>query len=186
MSWVPPPDWRVLNLSELCEVLRGKRLTKSELSSNGAYPVYHGGIQPLGYYDKSNREGKMVMIVNTGASSGTVGYSVNPFWASDGCYCLKCSAEIDSRYLYYALQVKENRLKSQVRYAGVPTLDMKPIYDLKICVPPLEEQHRIVTILDKFDALVNDLSDGLPAELEARRKQYAYYRDKLLSFEPMN
>ena len=47
---------------------------------------------------------------------------------------------------------------------------------------PVEEQRRIVSILDRFDKLTNDLSDGLPAEIEARRKQYEYYRDRLLSF----
>lgn len=52
-----------------------------------------------------------------------------------------------------------------------------------IPVPPLEEQARIVAILDKFDVLVNDLSSGLPAEIAARRKQYAYYRDRLLTFK---
>ena len=54
---------------------------------------------------------------------------------------------------------------------------------IKIPIPPLAEQERIVATLDKFDALVNDISDGLPAELNARRKQYEYYRDKLLTFE---
>lgn len=49
-------------------------------------------------------------------------------------------------------------------------------------MPPLEEQARIVAILDRFDALCNDLSSGLPAEIEARRKQYEYYRDRLLAF----
>lgn len=52
-------------------------------------------------------------------------------------------------------------------------------------LPPLGEQARIVEILDKFDALVNDLSSGLPAEIEARRKQYEYYRDKLLTFKEL-
>lgn len=52
-------------------------------------------------------------------------------------------------------------------------------------VPPLAEQERIVAILDKFDALVNDISSGLPAELEMRRKQYEYYRDRLLTFKPL-
>ncbi|MFH1097567.1 MAG: restriction endonuclease subunit S [Candidatus Desantisbacteria bacterium] len=50
-------------------------------------------------------------------------------------------------------------------------------------MPPLAEQQRIVTILDKFDALVNDISVGLPAELNARRKQYEYYRGRLLTFD---
>ncbi|MFW0861566.1 MAG: restriction endonuclease subunit S, partial [Dethiobacter sp.] len=53
----------------------------------------------------------------------------------------------------------------------------------KIPVPSLEEQARIVAILDRFDALTNDITSGLPAEIEARRKQYEYYRDKLLTFK---
>ncbi|MGB4440929.1 MAG: restriction endonuclease subunit S, partial [Coriobacteriia bacterium] len=53
----------------------------------------------------------------------------------------------------------------------------------EMSIPPLDEQARIVCILDKFDALVNDLSIGLPAEIAARRKQYEYYRDRLLTFK---
>ena len=59
------------------------------------------------------------------------------------------------------------------------------IESIKIPIPPLTEQERIVAILDKFDALVNDISVGLPAELNARRKQYEYYRSKLLTFAPL-
>ena len=54
---------------------------------------------------------------------------------------------------------------------------------IRIPIPPLSEQKQIVLILDKFDALVNDISIGLPAELNARRQQYEYYRGKLLTFE---
>lgn len=54
---------------------------------------------------------------------------------------------------------------------------------IKLALPTLEVQREIVEVLDQFDALVNDISHGLPAEIEARRKQYAYYRDKLLSFK---
>ena len=55
--------------------------------------------------------------------------------------------------------------------------------NIEFPIPPLSEQQRIVDILDRFDALVNDLSAGLPAEIEARRKQYEYYRDTLLTFK---
>ena len=54
---------------------------------------------------------------------------------------------------------------------------------IKISVPPLPVQQRIVEVLDNFDAICNDLTNGLPAEVEARRKQYEYYRDKLLTFK---
>lgn len=68
----------------------------------------------------------------------------------------------------------------------MPRGDKKAIMDYKFPLPPLSEQERIVGILDKFDALVNDLSSGLPAEIAARRKQYEYYRDRLLVFTPSN
>ena len=55
----------------------------------------------------------------------------------------------------------------------------------KIPIPPIEEQERIVKILDQFDSLVNDISVGLPAEIKARREQYEYYRGKLLTFQPL-
>jgi len=79
------------------------------------------------------------------------------------------------------------------RKKGVIVIDEKANYELskniienmKIVLPSLESQAKIVSILDKFDKLVNDISEGLPAEIEARRKQYEYYRNKLLSFEEL-
>jgi len=67
--------------------------------------------------------------------------------------------------------------------AKMPRGDKEAILRYEIPVPPLEEQARIVSILDKFDTLVNDLSSGLPAELKARRQQYEHYRDRLLTFK---
>lgn len=69
--------------------------------------------------------------------------------------------------------------------AKMPRGNKQIIMEYHIPVPPLAEQERIVAILDKFDALVNDISSGLPAELEMRRKQYEYYRDRLLTFKPL-
>ena len=63
---------------------------------------------------------------------------------------------------------------------------MEKIRKFSIPLPSLEEQNRIVSILDRFDALCNDLTSGLPAEIEARRKQYEYYRDKLLTFKDIS
>ena len=61
-------------------------------------------------------------------------------------------------------------------------LNQKNLNRIPVPVPSLDEQRRIVSILDRFDALCNDLTSGLPAEIETRKKQYEYYRDKLLSF----
>ena len=67
-----------------------------------------------------------------------------------------------------------------VKVIEISVTDMEKI---KIPLPPLPVQEYIVSILDKFDALVNDLSQGLPKEIELRQKQYEYYREKLLNFE---
>ncbi len=69
--------------------------------------------------------------------------------------------------------------------ATIPYISRKKFEDFVIPLPPLQEQERIVSILDKFDKLCNDISEGLPAEIEARKKQYEYYRDKLLNFEEL-
>ena len=78
---------------------------------------------------------------------------------------------------------KKDYLLSQVRKASIPRLSPNVIKDLEIPVPPLAEQQRIVDILDRFDSLTNDLTAGLPAEIEKRKQQYEYYRDRLLTFK---
>ena len=122
------------------------------------------------------------MLINVGASAGTVGFCNRDFWSSDGCFCFSHSSTINQRFLYYVLQTMETTIKSKVRKAGIPTLDNKEVERLKIPLPPLEEQQRIATILDKFDTLVNSISEGLPKEIALRRKQYEYYREQLLRF----
>ena len=68
---------------------------------------------------------------------------------------------------------------------GIPQLTAPKLKNVKIPVPNIEEQQSIVDILDRFDSLCNDITTGLPAEIEARQKQYEFYRDKLLSFKEM-
>ena len=173
-------EWKTLG--EVCKVLRGKRLTKRDLSASCKIPVFHGGIEPIGYYNESNRKANSTMLINVGASAGTVGFCNRDFWSSDGCFCFLHNNTIRQRFLYYVLQTMETTIKSKVRKAGIPTLDNKEVERLRIPLPPLEEQQRIVGILDKFDTLVNSISEGLPREIELRRKQYEYYREQLLSF----
>ena len=91
-----------------------------------------------------------------------------------------------SRFLYYVLLNKQYYIRSRVRKASIPRLSRSVVEKIQIPIPPLAEQERIVSILDKFDALVNDISIGLPAEIEARQKQYEYYREKLLSFKELD
>ena len=165
-------------LGDICKVLRGKRLTTRDLLEDGIFPVYHGGIEPIGYYNESNREAYSVMIINVGASAGTVGFCDKKFWSSDGCFCFSHNELLMQKYLYYALQTIEYSIKSKVRKAGIPTLDNKEIERIEIPFPPLEVQEEIVKILDRFAEYAAELQ----AELQARQEQYEYYRNKLLTF----
>lgn len=88
---------------------------------------------------------------------------------------------ITTKYLYYVL----NRNSQLLRYdngADQTNLRKNDILSILIAIPSIEEQKKITDILDRFDTLCNDLSAGLLAEIEARQRQYEYYRDKLLSF----
>lgn len=170
-------EWK--KLGDACKVLRGKRLTKSLLDEKAQYPVFHGGIEPLGRYNQYNREANTVMVINVGASAGTVGFCNTKFWSSDGCFCISESNSIISKFLYYYLECKIHYLQSQVRYAGIPTLDNSVIEKLLIPVPSISEQSRIVSILDTFTASIENLKE----QIAERRKQYEYQRDQLLDLE---
>lgn len=104
----------------------------------------------------------------------------------EGVYALTPDPEVlDSRYFIYLLRSMPVHGEIMSRAAGstVQSIPMAELRKVSLKVPPLEVQRDAVQALDKFNALVNDLSIGLPAELAARRKQYEYYRDKLLTFE---
>lgn len=86
------------------------------------------------------------------------------------------------KYLFYVLKNKEQELNDMKRGAGVPHISGEALQSILLPLPSIKKQERIVSILDRFDALCNDLTNGLPAETVARRKQYEYYRDNLLAF----
>jgi type I restriction enzyme S subunit len=181
-----PANVEFKTLKELLgPIARGKRLTKANLAEVGSIPVFHGGLEPIGYHDKSNTPGETVMVINTGASSGSVGWSTTPFWCSDGCFALPHSNEFSSRYVYYYASLNEQFFMDKVRKAGIPTLAAESIYSLPIPVLPMAKQLEIVGILDAFLGLASDDSMGLPAEITARRQQYEYYRNKLLTFKEL-
>lgn len=171
-----PVEW--MELGEVTNVLRGKRLTKNQLSDEYQTPVYHGGLEPLGFYSEANRPSETAMVINVGASAGTVGYSNKPFWSSDGCFAIKHSNILLSKFLYYFLSHQEFYLKSRVRVAGIPTLDSLVLEKLQIPILPLTIQQEVVRILDAMTKLTSELT----SERNAREKQYNYYRDQLFSF----
>ena len=124
-----------------------------------------------------------VIVAISGASAGRC--AINKIRATTNQHCL--NMQIDEtialyRYVYYCVMNSYDELISKKQGAR-GDLNSTLILDTVIPLPTLKDQRRIVDILDRFDRLCNDLSSGLPAEIEARQKQYEYYRDKLLTFK---
>ena len=98
----------------------------------------------------------------------------------------KISDELIPKYFVYQLQRIFAIKEKTARGSTIKTITKEEFTGFYIPVPPIAEQQRIVEILDRFDTLCNDISSGLPAEIEARQKQYEYYRDKLLTFKELS
>ncbi len=165
------------------DVFRGEYITKKD-SIPGDIPVILGGQEPAYYIDRSNHTGDAVVVARSGASAGFVSYWNEPIFVTD-CFGLEARQSlITPKFLYYSLKNMEQTLNDMKRGAGVPHLSGEILLSIPLCVPTIRDQERIVATLDRFDTLCADLSSGLPAEIEARQKQYEYYRDKLLTFTP--
>lgn len=173
-----PDGVEFVKLGEVCEIKRGIRVVKKDLQETGKIPVYQNSLVPLGYKDEFNYPSNVAFVISAGAA-GDVGYSQVPFWAADDCLTITCPSNIENKYVYYFLKNYEYKLKSKVRKASIPRLSRKVVDDLEIPLPPIEVQTKIVRILDKFTSLEAELE----AELDCRKRQYEYYRDKLLSFD---
>lgn len=169
-------------LGNIAIIERGKRVVRNDLSQEIGYPVYQNALKPLGYYTDKNRNANSVFVIGAGAA-GEIGYSYVDYWAADDCFTFVCDDKLNQRYLYFLLMSKQAYLKNNVRKSSIPRLPRIALENMEIPVPSLSVQENIVKILDRFDKLNNDMSEGLPAEIEARKKQYEYYRDTLLSFD---
>lgn len=169
-------EWK--KLGEVCDIKRGVRVVKKDLEITGKIPVFQNSLTPLGYYEKNNYPANTSFVISAGAA-GDVGFSTIPFWAADDCLGIACPDCILDKYIFILLQSKEAYLKSKVRKASVPRLSRLVVEQLEIPIPPKEEQSRIVSILDQFEASIANLE----AQLKEREKQYEYYRNKLLTFE---
>ena len=168
-----------LEMGEILKIKNGSDYKKFNL---GDIPVYgSGGI--INYIDTYIYDKESVLIPRKG-SIGNLFYVEKPFWTVDTIFYTIINKEIViPKYLYYYLS--KLNLEKLNTAGGVPSLTQAVLNKIIIPLPPLEEQQRIVEILDRFDKLCNDISEGLPAEIEARQKQYEYYREKLLSFKKL-
>ena len=171
----------IVKLSTIADVFRGEYITKKD-SNEGSVPVILGGQEPAYYIDRFNHCGEIVAVARSGASAGFVSYWNEPIFITDGFGFEAKNGIAIPKYLYYALKNMEQDLNSMKRGAGVPHISGEALQNILLTLPSLEEQKRIVSILDRFDTLCSDITAGLSAEIAARQKQYEYYRDRLLTF----
>ena len=173
-----------LTLGEVCTLEAGKTISSTEIFHEPfgkyQYPCF-GGNGLRGYVKSYNQEGNFSLIGRQGALCGNVCYASGKFYATEHAVVVEPKGKCDERFLYYIL-IAANL--NQYKTAGAqPGLSVAKLEKVLVLIPSMSAQKRIVDILDRFDALCNDITIGLPAEIEARQKQYEYYRDKLLSFK---
>lgn len=190
-------------MGELGNFIRGRRFTKEDYASEGVGCIHYGEIYTrygvwadqvvsrlrpdmagtLRYAEPGD-----VVVTDVGETVEDVGKAVA--WIGkekvaihDHCYAFRHS--MNPKFVAYLMQATWF-VSAKARYVArtkVNTLLIDGFAKIRIPVPTLDEQERIVGILDEFDALVNGLSSGLFAEIAARRRQYEHYRDRLLTFE---
>lgn len=190
-------------MGELGTFIRGRRFTKKDVVESGIPSIHYGEI----YTDygvsashairevRSDMVGQLrfaqprdVVFAGVGETVEDVGKAVawlgdEPVAVHDDTFSF--TSELNPKYVAYAVQTNDFHAQkaNHVARGKVKRLSSSGLAKIKIPVLPTEEQERIVSILDKFDAFVNELSIGLPAELAARRRQYEHYHNKLLTFE---
>jgi type I restriction enzyme S subunit len=192
-----------MTMGEIGAFMRGRRFTKDDYVQEGIGCIHYADIytrhgtwasQAVSHVRPDMAPGLRyaqpgdVVIAAVGETVEDVGKAVawlgaEPVAIHDDCFTFQ--HPMNPKFVSYCLQTE--RLKAEknkfVARAKVKRLSGESLAKLTIPVPRIEEQERIVAILDKFDALVNDISSGLPAEIQARRKQYEHYRDRLLTFK---
>lgn len=193
------------SLESVGQIIRGKRFVHADATDNGVPCIHYGELYT--YYgvhaDKVKSHIREELrpkmryahkgdVIIVGAGENNVDIGVGVAWEGnedvavhDACYTLSHSQ--NSKYISYYLRsdMYHKQIKKYVSEGKICSISASGLGKALIPLAPISEQERIVSILDRFDSLCNDLTSGLPAEIEARQKQYEYYRDKLLTFKPL-
>ncbi len=159
--------WKEVELGEICEIKKGKSITKATLTK-GEVPVIAGGQKPAYYHNKSNREGETITVSGSGAYAGFVAYFDIPIFASDCSTIQTDNKNVFMRYIYYFLKSKQKNIYDLQKGIAQPHIYPKQIQTIKIPLPPLQTQKAIVSILEKAE------------QLKEKRKQTIEFLDDYL------
>ena len=168
-----------MKIKDFCSLKAGKSIKAEEIvnsPSNDKYPCY-GGNGIRGYVSSYSHDGEYPIIGRQGALCGCVNWATGKFYATEHAVAATGNININQRFLLHLFQHADlNQYKTQ---GAQPGLSVAKLNEITFVIPSLEEQSRIVSILDTFEASIANLE----AQLKQREKQYEYYRNKLLTFE---
>ena len=176
-------EWKTLE--DLGENLDSKRKPiTSGLREAGSIP-YYGASGIVDYVKDYIFDGDFLLISEDGANllarNTPIAFSISgKSWVNNHAHVIKFDSYAERRYVEYYLNSID--LSPYISGAAQPKLNKKNLESIRIPNPSPEDNERIVSILDKFDALTNSINEGLPREIELRQKQYEHYRDLLFSF----
>lgn len=172
-----PNGVEFVKLGDCCIFKRGMTITAKN-AIPGDVPVLAGGQKPAYYHNVANRTGETIVVAGSGAYAGFVSYWTVPVFLSDS-FSVEPDDRLVVKFVYYFLKNIQQKIFATKKGSGVPHVHGSSIEKFEIPLPPIEVQTEIVRILDKFTSLEAELE----AELDCRKRQYEYYRDKLLSFD---
>jgi type I restriction enzyme S subunit len=178
-----------VTLEDISENLDSMRKpVTSGVREKGEIP-YYGASGIVDYVKDYIFDGDYLLVSEDGANLTArvtpIAFSISgKTWVNNHAHVLRFKEYATRRYVEIYLNSID--LSFYITGAAQPKLNQKNMNMIEIPLPPLNEQKRIVKILDRFESLCNNINKGLPAEIEARQKQYEYYRDKLLTFHEKN
>ena len=171
-------------LGKVTDIKTGQSVSKNIIAQNpGIYPVINSGREPLGFINVWNTENDPIGITTRGAGVGSITWQEGKYFRGNLNYSvtIKSEYELNVRFLYHVLLHFQKEIHNLCSFTGIPALNASELKKLEIPIPPLPVQTKIVKILDALTALTSELT----SELTLRRKQYEYYREKLLSEEEL-
>lgn len=180
-------DFREYSLGELADIHTGSKPDEIFVEHSD-FEYINAGTTHSGYAKTANCPGDTVTTPSRGQGGiGFVGYQSHPFHLGPLCYSIRSKDKniIINKFIYYWLISHTSDILAFKKEGGTPAVNRADLIGLKIQVPQVSVQKFIIEILDRFDTLCNDLTSGLPAEIEARQRQYEHYRDKLLTFKEL-
>ena len=187
-------DVKRKTLGEVFYRIKGTPITAKQMreieKKDGDIKIFAGGKTVINAFEKDIKQANITRVPAVIVQSrGIIDfiYYDKPFTFKNEMWAYTTNEKVSVKFLYYYLKNNVNYFRNVASSMGsLPQISLPVTENLKIPVPPVDTQIKIVNILDKFEKLCNSLIEGIPAEINARKKQYEYYRDKLLNFKNLN